>query len=349
MIAIPLPFVVSILLSLFALFLWVRPSSSAKLASAFAMLCALTTAIVGLRWSLDWAIFRTLQPILASLLPVCAWYCFRRAHQKMHLSWWHAVLPGIIALGALGYPILQTPLDALLTFLYIVYGVALLRSAPTIAGDVRLSDTEGFAHAERVAGYSLLFSALVDGALAISFMFYEGVHAPYILALSYAILLPMIVVIIAWVGLRTHSVDGEEITAISEPPPSIDTPEPQLTPAEAETIVQQFTQLLVEKQVFLDPDLTLNRLARKLLIPAKHISIAVNQIYARNLSKVINEYRIAYAQARLVESDDSITQIYLSSGFHSKSNFNREFSRITGQTPSQYRQEARNPLGKSTP
>ncbi|MEZ8387612.1 helix-turn-helix domain-containing protein, partial [Vibrio splendidus] len=39
----------------------------------------------------------------------------------------------------------------------------------------------------------------------------------------------------------------------------------------------------------------------------------------------------------LMQSDEAITDIFLSSGFQTKSNFNREFSRITGQTPSEYR------------
>ena len=36
-------------------------------------------------------------------------------------------------------------------------------------------------------------------------------------------------------------------------------------------------------------------------------------------------------------SQKTIAEIYLESGFQSKSNFNREFSRIVKQTPSEFR------------
>ena len=89
--------------------------------------------------------------------------------------------------------------------------------------------------------------------------------------------------------------------------------------------------------MFKDPDLSLNRLARKLGIPARKISSAVNQTHNENISKVINAYRVEYAKILLKQSDETITDIFLNSGFQTKSNFNREFSRVTGQTPSEFR------------
>ncbi|MEH0759853.1 helix-turn-helix transcriptional regulator [Vibrio sp. 16] len=75
--------------------------------------------------------------------------------------------------------------------------------------------------------------------------------------------------------------------------------------------------------------------------PVTKRSSAVNQVHQRNISKLINEYRIQHAQKALVETKDSITQISLSSGFQTKSNFNREFSRVSGMSPSQYRKDHR--------
>ena len=102
-------------------------------------------------------------------------------------------------------------------------------------------------------------------------------------------------------------------------------------------IVAKFDALMRDQQVFKDPDLSLNRLARKLGIPARKISSAVNQTHNENISKVINAYRVEYAKTLLKQSDETITDIFLNSGFQTKSNFNREFSRITGQTPSEFR------------
>jgi len=87
----------------------------------------------------------------------------------------------------------------------------------------------------------------------------------------------------------------------------------------------------------LDPELTLSKLTRKLGVPAKQISIAVNQVHEQNISKLINEYRINHAKQSLLTSQDTITQIFMNSGFQTKSNFNREFLRMTQMTPSEFR------------
>ncbi len=83
--------------------------------------------------------------------------------------------------------------------------------------------------------------------------------------------------------------------------------------------------------------ITLARLSRKLGIRAKQISSAVNLVRQQSIPRVINEYRITHARQALLNTDESITQILMNAGFQTKSNFNREFQRITGLTPSQFR------------
>lgn len=111
----------------------------------------------------------------------------------------------------------------------------------------------------------------------------------------------------------------------------------EINPLVSEQRAQEIVKSLDEKSIYLDPDLTLSKLSRKLGVPAKQISIAVNLIYKKNISKLINEYRIDHAKQQLLDSEKSITQIFMSCGFQSKSNFNREFSRITVITPSEFR------------
>ena len=107
----------------------------------------------------------------------------------------------------------------------------------------------------------------------------------------------------------------------------------------AQHILAALHELMADKHTYLDPDLTLSKLSRKLTIPAKQISMAVNLIHKKNISKLINEYRIKHAQQLIATTDDSITQILMNSGFQTKSNFNREFSRVVGTTPSEYRKQ----------
>jgi AraC-like DNA-binding protein len=92
---------------------------------------------------------------------------------------------------------------------------------------------------------------------------------------------------------------------------------------------------MVADRLYLDPDLTLARIARRLHVPVKQLSAAVNRSRGENVSRLINGFRIRHACERLV-ADESVTAAVFNSGFNTKSNFNREFLRVTGGTPSEF-------------
>ena len=235
------------------------------------------------------------------------------------------------------YPIVPVPIDLILTIVYVYYGGLLIRSSLNTPEEVRLSNIQQVANAERVTGGMLLFSAAVDTFISLDFWFFNGESITSILSLSYLLLMPIMAIAIVTVGLNTFqvvSVENKNTTTLKEAPAVV-----RLSAQEAQQIVDKIDGLMMQQQLFLDLDLTLTRLSKKLLIPARQISVAVNQVHGKNISRVINEYRIAYAKTLLSSSEDSITQIYLDSGFQTKSNFNREFVRITGKTPSQFRRE----------
>lgn len=343
MIAIPLPFVVALLLAILAVLLFVRREDTTQSAFIFVALCALTTTVVGLRWTFDYALLRLLQPILASCIPVAAWYCFSSAHQRHKFKVWHLLPPVFVTLASFTYPFWRPPLDPMLTLLYVGYGVALIRAsfkASDLPEQVRLSDMDNALKAERIAGAMLLMSALIDGALAVDFAVFAGQHAQVILAIGHAVLLPVlgITVVLLSLSMAPSSVDTTQSNAkMANTDAPKETSTQSLSDDEVHDIAHTIDVLLTTKDVFLDPDLTLDRLARKACIPARQISAAINQVYGRNISQVVNEYRIERAKSLLLSTDKTITQIYLDSGFQTKSNFHREFSRVTQQTPSAFR------------
>jgi len=55
------------------------------------------------------------------------------------------------------------------------------------------------------------------------------------------------------------------------------------------------------------------------------------------VSQIVNEYRIQDAIRLLKTTDLPITAVMFECGFQTKSNFNREFARVTGATLSDYR------------
>ncbi|OED63499.1 helix-turn-helix transcriptional regulator [Vibrio atlanticus] len=347
MLAIPLPFVAALLLFITAVLLRYRYPQTSQKPFWFIMLCALMITVVGLRWTVDIALFRFLQPVLGASVPATAWLCFAGAHRSKPSAHFHWLGPVVVLIGSLFYQhIWGGAIDILLISLYFGYGCLLLKSSFNFPEHVRLSDVLNVLYAERAAGVVLLFSALVDGIISYDILLLNAQHTDLILSVSYLVLIPAIVGAVIVVSTST-SPDLEQnqqqnerltLTRLAEDAGTLVTSSIILKEGEEATqIVAKFDALMKDHQVFKDPDLSLNRLAKKLGIPARKVSSSVNQIHHENLSKVINTYRIEHAKTLLKHSDKTITDIFLSSGFQTKSNFNREFSRITGQTPSEYR------------
>jgi AraC-like DNA-binding protein len=105
-------------------------------------------------------------------------------------------------------------------------------------------------------------------------------------------------------------------------------------------LVAALEQMLEARRLALDPDLTLARIARRMGVPAKALSAAVNRVRGENISRVVNRWRIAHA-AGMLQDGASVTEAMLGSGFNTKSNFNREFLRVMGQAPTAWMAGAR--------
>lgn len=102
-------------------------------------------------------------------------------------------------------------------------------------------------------------------------------------------------------------------------------------------VLSRIEDLFAREGLHRSEDLTLRHLSRRLGLPDRRISEAVNRLRGVNLSQFVNEHRIRDACVLLRDTDQSILQIALAVGFASKSNFNREFQRVVGQTPSGWR------------
>lgn len=106
------------------------------------------------------------------------------------------------------------------------------------------------------------------------------------------------------------------------------------------SLEQKARDLLEETQLFLDTDLTLERLVRRLHVPACALSEAVNQIQGLNVSQYVNGFRLTHAADMLVQTDQSVTRVLERSGFLTRSNFYCEFERLYQQSPVEYRKRA---------
>lgn len=95
--------------------------------------------------------------------------------------------------------------------------------------------------------------------------------------------------------------------------------------------------LMTGERLYADSNLTLARVARRLSVPVRDVSNAINRVTGENFSRYVNGFRVRHAQRALRETELAITDVMLDAGFVSKSSFNTEFRRIVGQTPSQFR------------
>lgn len=119
----------------------------------------------------------------------------------------------------------------------------------------------------------------------------------------------------------------------------------QSNPTGAEELALLRETLAAEKW-YLEPNLKVQSLARKLGKPVAKVSSLINSVTGMNFNEFINDMRVEHAKLLLVEKPKAtITEITHESGFNSKSAFYKHFSAVTGMTPAQYRAGA---LSKTT-
>ena len=119
----------------------------------------------------------------------------------------------------------------------------------------------------------------------------------------------------------------------------------RLSKGEAEMQYGRLQDVMVSERPYLDCNLTLSSLSRRMGISVHHLSQIINQQGGRNFFEFVNTYRVEEAR-RLLEDSRSeqltIAAVGFESGFSSVSSFNAVFRRLCGSTPSRHRMARRN-------
>ena len=113
-----------------------------------------------------------------------------------------------------------------------------------------------------------------------------------------------------------------------------------IDPGRMDEVTPGLLRLMKEDKLYLDPGLTLKKLAHELRIHPNHLSRIINERFGLSYNDFVNRYRIAEAQKMLSDlqnKDMNILDIVYEAGFYSKSVFNTAFKKFTGKTPSEYR------------
>ena len=104
-------------------------------------------------------------------------------------------------------------------------------------------------------------------------------------------------------------------------------------------IIKQIEQLMNEKEIYKDPELSLDSLALLLNIKRNRVSMAINRCTKKNINTFINEYRIKNVICLLSKANRhtfSIEGAAYDSGFNAPRTFYRVFKEMTGLTPSEF-------------
>jgi len=115
-----------------------------------------------------------------------------------------------------------------------------------------------------------------------------------------------------------------------------------LTPKTVKKYMLELLTVMKEEKPYLDPNMTVTKLAKRLGVSKEHISQTINQCFYMNFNQFLNKYRIEEAKERLKDPKESqyvVFKIALDVGFNSKSTFNTAFKKFTGMNPSQYREK----------
>lgn len=291
---------------------------------------ALQSALLTIRWGYGVQEAGTIAALLAPVLPVLAYLSYASLTHRLR--------------GRRLLPLLVIPLnwaalwlsakwaDPIILMTYLGFGALLIRIAwqgPDRLTFTPLQSARDLVSAIWLTAGTLIASGLTDIYVIVDFIRTDGQNVGLVVTVVQTI---FVLVIGASAALgRAAQPEPEEPSTAS--PPGTD---------EDKAILDQIDTLFTNEALHRDEELSLRRIARKLGVPDRKVSNAVNRIDGQSVSQFVNSYRIKDACVLLHETNASILSVSLTVGFASKSNFNREFTRVTGMTPSKWRSSGPN-------
>ena len=334
MMVFPLPLLTFLMAAIAAILIWRVDFGLAvarNLFVAFFAVVACGALLVGLRFGYGVEQFIPLQRALPLLGGPLLYLGFAvLAVPPAHLPRMFSLHLGIALVAALVAPNLFAGwlgLDSVIALSYSVYAAAILvrwRKGQNSLCHARLEMAAALHRWMLWAAGFLLAMVLIDTAIAASFALHRSDEAVKIISFGSA----------AVIGLMVLAIITAASFGVSRKPKAI-----VLVPQdEAAALEQAAHTFLTSTQLYLDPALSIDRLAKRMHVPMRTLSAAINQSKSMNVSQYVNGFRLSHAATLLRETQLSVTEIAAQAGFLSRSNFYREFQRSYNQSPAAYRQ-----------
>lgn len=318
-------------------------------------------------WHLPW-----LLPLLLALSPSVYFYVRARTAGLgfQAADWRHGALPSAGAVVALG--VLALPEAARMTLLgdgalppgwvpraLVLLAFVLIVAAPFVSfGYLRASVKRLRAHRrwlkDHLSNLERRELRWIDGliaclvglwalaALAILSDNLAGgllVSGEWVLAMAAATLMVMLAF-----ALIPEAVDGQA-PPVTEPqeasPPREKYQRSALSPVHAEALADKLDAAMRDDALYLDPNLSLDKLARHVRGAPDHVSQTLNVYMGTTFFDYVSRWRVEAAKDLLASSRSSVLEIAIDVGFNSRSTFYKAFKRQIGVTPSAFRAQRR--------
>ena len=144
-----------------------------------------------------------------------------------------------------------------------------------------------------------------------------------------------------------HSANMGRILQTTETPQPDKPEKKKIAENNANTWTDKLQTLILQRQLYKDPNLKLNDLARGINISSHLLSQLLNDNLGKSFSTYINEYRINEA-CKLIETSHHLTfeAIGYEVGFNSKSTFYTAFKKVKDTTPALFKESIEKTLYK---
>ncbi|WP_411812662.1 helix-turn-helix domain-containing protein [Chryseobacterium scophthalmum] len=255
-------------------------------------------------------------------------YLYLNSYSDKKANWKIHVIPYLVLMTALGifYPYVE---HQAIWSRWIVCGIYFQWFMYIILSfKYMLSIIQKLKKKENLKNLDVWFLSIYLGVLFIWLAYTIAAYTSYIVgALSFTFVLYLIVLLLIFRNSNESTAFFEEKEKYKNR--EIDKKTLQL--------IEQKFSLILDKELFLNPNFTLEDAAKELKITKHILSQYVNEILGKSFSSLIKEYRVEKAKQLLeTETNYTIESLGYDSGFNSKSTFFTAFKKITGSTPAEY-------------
>jgi AraC-like DNA-binding protein len=324
-----------------------KENATGRVFTIFLYLNAVSMACIGFRWShgLLWLLpIAALLAVLSTALLYLIFLSLGRRGPVITFSrdWPHLIPVVFVAIAGLIQP---QWIEFLLMGAKLTYAGLLIQLALQAPSSLQFVQLNWFSNSQQAlwgTAVLLVLSVALDIVIFVDFALYDGSHAARLVGIANLV----IVLLLGWASVVAGRGNGADpqttVRSLAETENRVDTEshrkEDDRSAFDAQ-IFQTLNQLLIEQRLYADTDLNLQKLARKAGVPVRIVSRAINTHAEKNVSQWINNARVEAVCQLLSDKTISVTQAMNDAGFLTKSNFYREFKRIKGCSPSQWRYE----------